>query len=146
MIEALRDFQLSIPATVAACVRENEAVAIDMNAEEQLFEKGENRLGVKISDYRPYSPVTVEYKRLKGQPYDRVTLRDEGDFESSFHVRVEADSVQIAASDPKTGALIRKYGPEILGLNAENLQELTAGYIQPALCSRLVQTLNNRAK
>ena len=62
----------------------NEAYIVDMNAEEQLFEQGINRLGVDISDYAPYSPVTIEIKRLKGQPTNRVTLRDEGDFESSF--------------------------------------------------------------
>lgn len=55
-----------------------------MNAEEQLYEQGINRLGVDIMDYAPYSPVTIEIKKALGQPTNRVTLRDEGDFESSF--------------------------------------------------------------
>lgn len=80
MINALRDFRQRKDFYVLECVRENEAVVIDANAEEQLFERGENRLGVSIADYQPYSPVTVEEKRLRGQPYNRVTLRDTGRF------------------------------------------------------------------
>ena len=38
----------------------NEAYIVDMNAEEQLFEQGINRLGVDIMDYAPYSPYTIE--------------------------------------------------------------------------------------
>lgn len=55
-----------------------------MNAEEQLFEQGINRLGVDIMDYAPYSPLTIAIKEEKGQPTNRVTLRDTGDFEASF--------------------------------------------------------------
>ena len=62
------------------------AFIIDANAEEQLFEQGINRLGVDIMDYRPYTPLTIAIKEEKGQPTNRVTLRDEGDFESSFYI------------------------------------------------------------
>jgi hypothetical protein len=54
------------------------AFIIDANAEEQLFEQGINRLGVDIMDYRPYTPLTIAIKEEKGQPTNRVTLRDEG--------------------------------------------------------------------
>ena len=54
---------------------DNEAYIVDLNAEEQLFEQGINRLGVEISDYAPYSPVTIAIKEAKGQPTNRVTLR-----------------------------------------------------------------------
>ena len=49
MINALRDFRQRKDFYVLECVRENEAVVIDANAEEQLFERGENRLAEKIS-------------------------------------------------------------------------------------------------
>lgn len=101
MIDALRDFRQREGEYILGSVRENEAAVIDMNAEEQLFEKGENRLGVSIADYCPYSPVTIEEKRMRGQPYNRVTLRDTGDFESSFYIRYLGDSFEITASDGK---------------------------------------------
>lgn len=144
MIDALRDFRQREGEYILGSVRENEAVVIDMNAEEQLFEKGENRLGVSIADYRPYSPVTIEEKRMRGQPYNRVTLRDTGDFESSFYIRYSGDSFEITASDWKTDDLVRKYGKEIFGLNRDNLDELIRSYILPFLREKLVETINNR--
>ena len=112
---------------------ENEAYIVDLNAEEQLFEQGINRLGVEISDYAPYSPVTIEIKEAKGQPTNRVTLRDEGDFESSFFLEVGTKQFEIKASDWKTEELIKKYGRQILGLTDENIAILIWQYIYPDL-------------
>lgn len=112
---------------------DNEAYIVDMNAEEQLYEQGVNRLGVSISDYAPYSPVTIEIKKAKGQPYNRVTLRDEGDFESSFFLEVGQQQFEIKASDWKTEELIKKYGRQILGLTDENISMLIWQYIYPDL-------------
>lgn len=112
---------------------ENEAYIVDMNAEEQLFEQGINRLGVEISDYAPYGPVTIEIKEAKGQPTNRVTLRDEGDFESSFFLEVGTKQFEIKASDWKTEELIKKYGRQILGLTDENIAILIWQYIYPDL-------------
>ena len=99
---------------------------------------------MSIADYQPYSPVTVEEKRLRGQPYNRVTLRDTGDFESSFYIRYMDDGFEITASDWKTDDLVRKYGREIFGLNRENLDDLARSYILPFLREKLVETINNR--
>ena len=106
--EALTSGQL-----IQDIIWKNEAYIVDMNAEEQLFEQGINRLGVDISDYAPYSPVTIEIKRLKGQPTNRVTLRDEGDFERSFFLEVGDKQFEIKASDFKTEDLVKKYGEQI---------------------------------
>lgn len=115
---------------------DNEAYIIDMNAQEQLYERGINRLGVKISDYAPYAPLTIEIKKAKGQPTNRVTLRDEGDFESSFHLEVGDTQFEIRASDTKTEELIKKYGRQILGLTDENLEELIWNYIYSELLDK----------
>lgn len=112
---------------------DNEAYIVDLNAEEQLYEQGINRLGVEIADYAPYSPVTIAIKEAKGQPTNRVTLRDEGDFESSFFLEVGDKQFEIKASDFKTEDLIRKYGRQILGLTDENIAILIRQYIYPDL-------------
>lgn len=111
----------------------NDAYIVDMNAEEQLFERGINRLGVEIMDYAPYTPETIEIKKALGQPTNRVTLRDEGDFESSFFLEVGDKQFEIKASDFKTEDLIKKYGRQILGLTDENIAILTWQYIYPDL-------------
>lgn len=75
---------LSSGAYIQQIIWDNDAYIVDMNAEEQLVEQGINRLGVDIMDYAPYSPLTIAIKEEKGQPTNRVTLRDTGDFEASF--------------------------------------------------------------
>lgn len=112
---------------------DNEAYIVDLNAEEQLYEQGINRLGVEIADYAPYSPVTIAIKEAKGQPTNRVTLRDEGDFESSFFLEVGDKQFEIKASDFKTEDLIRRYGRQILGLTDENIAILIWQNIYPDL-------------
>lgn len=112
---------------------ENSAYIIDMNAENQLFENGINSLGVDIMGYAPYSPYTIQVKEAKGQPVNRVTLRDEGDFESSFFLDVTDKQFEIKASDFKTEDLIKKYGRQILGLTDENISILIKDYILPDL-------------
>jgi hypothetical protein len=125
--------ELTSGRLVQKIIWDNEAYIIDMNAEEQLFEQGVNRLGVSIMDYAPYSPVTIAIKEAKGQPTNRVTLRDEGDFESSFYLEVGDKQFEIKASDFKTEDLIKKYGRQILGLTDENISILIWKYIFPDL-------------
>lgn len=117
------------------------AFILDANSEDQLFEQGINRLGVDIMDYAPYSPLTIEIKEEKGQPTDRVTLRDYGDFESSFFLEVNDTQFEIKASDFKTEELIKKYGKEILGLTNENIAKLIWQYIYPDLLEKVKKTI-----
>lgn len=122
-------------------ILENEAYICDMNAQDQLYEQGINRVGVDIMDYAPYSPLTIQIKREKGQPYNRVTLRDEGDFESSFYVEADNEKFAIRASDWKTEDLVRKYGQQILGLTLENRGRLIREYIHPELIEKAKQII-----
>lgn len=118
---------------IQSIILENEYVITDMNSEDQLYEQGINRLGVNIMDYAPYSPLTIEIKKEKGQPYNRVTLRDEGDFEQSFYVEADMQQFTIKAADWKTEDLIQRYGRQILGLTEENKIILIWAYIYPEL-------------
>lgn len=126
---------------VQEIILDNEAFITDMNAQEQLYEQGVNRLGVSISDYAPYSPTTIAIKRAKGQPTNRVTLRDEGDFEASFFIEADREKFTIKASDWKTEELTKKYGSQILGLTQENKEELIHAYIYPELLTKAKKDL-----
>ena len=126
---------------VKEIILNNDAYIIDLNAERQLYEQGVNNLGIKISDYAPYRPLTIAIKEEKGQPTDRVTLRDEGDFQSSFYLEVNERQFEIKASDWKTEDLVKKYGRQILGLTDENIKTLIWEYIFPDLMENAKQTL-----
>ena len=123
--------QLTNGTILSEIIRENEPYIIDMNTQSQLWERGINTAGVEIMDYKPYSPLTIQIKMETGQPYNRVTLHDTGDFYSSFYIETHDDSFDIKASDWKTAGLIRKYDRRILGLTAENKNELAWEYVYP---------------
>lgn len=114
-------------------ILEYEPFIVDMNAQDQLYEQGINSLGVSIMDYMPYAPGTVEAKIAEGKPYDRVTLRDEGDFESSFFIDADRKKFEIKASDWKAEDLARDYKSEIFGLTEENRGVLIDDYVYPDL-------------
>lgn len=142
--DRVEEFYKSINITIKEIIIENEAFIIDMNAEIQLYERGINRLGVDISSYEPYSEVTIWIKKEKGQPYDRVTLRDEGEFEQSFFLDVRDLDFEIKAGDWKTEDLIKRYGSEILGLTDENRADVIWGYVYPGLCKKRDETILKR--
>lgn len=128
---------IDLNTIVLNVVSENENVIIDLNAEVQLFEEGITSKGVSIASFAPYSPVTVQIKMAKGQPTNRVTLRDEGDFQSSFFVYIGADYFQIMASDWKTEKLTFEYGDDIMGLTSENLKYFLSEYVIPEILKNL---------
>lgn len=139
--EAVIMFRDSIMPAIERVIADNQHIIIDMNAEQQLYEQGINIHDVSIDAYEPYSPATIEIKMQKGQPTDRVTLRDEGDFEGSIYLRIGSDEFEIDATDWKTGNIVHKYG-DILGLTDSNINELITSYIIPSLVKLRLQYFN----
>lgn len=118
---------------IAQIIEEHDYEIIDMNTQDQLYEQGITATGVSIMDYAPYSDITIQYKQEKGDPYDRVTLRDEGDFHRSFYLQIDNEKFTFDAEDWKTRDLLRLYGDEIMGLTQHNIEELEKGIILPLL-------------
>ena len=133
LITSLKELDTSIIDTIKQVIQDNAVIIEEMNTVVQLDEEGVNRLGVKISSYAPYSPMTISIKREKGQPTSRVTLRDTGEFHKSFYIEFHPDGFEIKASDWKANVLTKEYGPEIFGLTDENFNDLAINYIAPAI-------------
>jgi len=137
-LDALKEFHQNAPKYAIDAVMEEKAVVLDMNFEEQLYLEGVNRNNVPIMDYKPYSPATEFIKQQKRQPYDRVTLRDEGDFHSDGDIeRIDDVTAEIVSTDQKSEWLQDKYGKEILGLKPDNMTELKENYVKPYLHKKL---------
>ena len=132
--DGLRDNTLVI-ASLSKPV--NEAQICELNSEQQLYDYGVNALGVDISDYQPYSPFTIGIKKMKGQPSDRVTLRDTGDFHSSFFVKFGKDGLAIDATDSKRDKLVGKYGKQIFGLTQESKTYVSNEILKPELLDEI---------
>lgn len=137
-LEAIND---SMEDILRVEIEINESLIVQMNAEYQLFEQGVTRNGVSISSYEPYKPRTIREKKRKGQPTNRVTLRDEGLFHASFKVITGPIGFEIAATDWKTEDLVAKYGEQILGLTDDNLALLLWDYIYPALVAHIKKNI-----
>jgi hypothetical protein len=123
------------------CVERNVAEICELNSDKQLYEKGENAMGVSIDTYRPYEPLTIEIKTIKGQPTDRVTLKDTGDFYESFFISADNEGFFIDATDWKRDELVEKYGAEIFGLTDKNKTYLAKEILLPELINKTKETL-----
>lgn len=124
-------------------IEDNEWFIVDLNADDQLYNHGINNLNVSISDYQPYADYTVEYKKATGQPYNRVTLHDEGSFSGSFYIEIGSDRFTIKASDSKTLDLVRKYGEQILGLTLKNKVRFLVEIVIPGMMEKRNKVLFN---
>lgn len=100
-------------------VKRNEHIALDFNIEQLLA--GEDSKGKKLEP--PYSERTIEYKKAKNQPFDRVTTRDEGEFHQKFYLITEKFPILFDSHSLKTPKLTNQYGPDLFGTNKENTVE-----------------------
>lgn len=121
-------------------VEENEHVIVDMNTE-NLF-SGKNAKGQSLDSIGgSYSPFTVEMKKLKGQPYDRVTLKDTGDFYEGFFVKRAKMGWEIDSKDEKTQKLKNDWGEDIFGNTEADEKEINEEYILPELIEHALDNL-----
>lgn len=96
---------------------------IKLNTIDQLFNDGIDSLGDSLGEY---SPFTVELKKAKGQPTNRITLKDTGDFYKTFKVEVKDDSFFINANPIKDdNNLFDDFGSEIVGLTEDNQKKIS---------------------
>jgi hypothetical protein len=94
--------------------------------------------GTGLSIIPKYSRKTVEIKRKKGQVFDRVTLRDEGDFHRGEIAAKSGKAYILYSTDSKNDDLVFKYGEDIHKLTDENLSKVS----HALLPSLIEQTFN----
>ena len=111
------------------------------------LQDGTDALGQKIKTIggSPYRPFTVIVKKAKGQPTNKVTLFDTGEFYQTFKVRLVKDGYEIIADFQKPDGDIRdnfsnQY--DFLGLDDESLTELVMEAIYPRLSKLLKEQLD----
>lgn len=115
-------------ATVAEMMRRIDAVDIDQIVEDSIqATKGElldqNRAQMEAGqtkEQKPitplYAPSTIARKKRKGQPYDRVTLKDKGDLYGKMDAQVDNEQVLIGSGVEYAKHLEKKYGIQIFGV------------------------------
>lgn len=104
---------------------DNKEFIIELNTDNQLFE-GVNADGVLLSSIGgSYSNTTIRIKQGKGQPIDRVTLKDTGEFYESFTVNITTSGIEIQANTIKDDDDLQdRWGGELLGLTDSSVDLL----------------------
>lgn len=131
------------PEGIESILARNEDYILDLVRDKQLYEMGVNALGVEISSYAPYHPLTRRYKRAAGESQDRVTLRDTGAFHKSLYIEFQEGQFLIKASDPKTEDLLAKYGGEVLGLTKEHVEQIKTEILRPKMAEDFERRMTN---
>jgi len=142
LTESLRNFQETIEQKIVEVFTENQDDIVYYVSEIQLYMEGmRGSDGAFIMDYMPYSRLTIKLKEIYGQPTDRVTLRDTGDFHKSFRIEPTDETIEITADDWKTEELKDRYGEGIMALSDEHLQSVKQAFVLPGLRSKLWEAL-----
>lgn len=136
----LQAFQNHVNSIVIEEAGKLEDEIIILNQDDQLAEGIDNKGQSITPEYRPF---TVEVKKAKGQPYDRVTLYDEGNFYKGFHTEIVNNKIYVDSTDQKTNKLGEKYGEDIFGLTEKNIDYFNETYLKEALINRLKSQLLN---
>lgn len=102
---------------------------VELNTIEQLYNKG---IDANRNFLGEYSPYTIIIKQAKGQPTNRVTLKDTGEFYESFYATLLADGDIFIGANPlkkdasgKITDLTIEWGKDIIGLTPESMNKLT---------------------
>lgn len=118
---------------IGKTLKENEVYVLSIIFEEQLFKKGTTGDGAKISSFKPYAPSTIRIKKKKGQPTNRVTLRDTK--EAYFRARIKAKKlgVEIDSGVEYFKELEAKYGSESFEWTSDNKRKIAELLLIPAI-------------
>lgn len=116
---------------------------LELNRQDQLYEQGITADGKSMGDYAPFTlryKIEEAGKMGRDTRTDHITLKDTGEFYSTFRFKKGKDEFIIAADTIKDGTdLIEREG-NILGLTNEN-KAVVAGWIKPDIISQTRKVL-----
>jgi len=125
----LKQLKDSINPTIQETINKHKPLIIDQQTEEQMFE-GKDSEGLNFVP--KYALSTKKIKQKKGQPTNRVTLKDSGDLYKSITVDALTNEMIIKANVEYFKYLVVHYNRnKILGLNEEFLDKFTCKLIVP---------------
>lgn len=107
-----------LESIIQSSVEKDKEEAIELNTQSQLFNKGIDANGKRIKP--AYAKTTISIKKRKGQPTNRVTLKDTGDFYDDTDLDAGKKDFVMINFNEKFPKLIDKYGGAIMGLTEQS--------------------------
>jgi hypothetical protein len=133
--------------TVAALLRRFETVNVQTDLTDAIEQTGpdyakanaDQMFAGKLNDGQditpPYAVSTVQRKKRKSQPYDRVTLRDTETMQSKIEIQVDNDKLLVGSDTDYSKYVEARYssGPEsnIFGLGGDYKGQYVSGALRP---------------
>jgi hypothetical protein len=96
----------------------------------QLFREGIDGNGKKLAGY---TRTTIRMKIAKGDPTDRTTLRDRGEFYAHIEINAFSDRFEVTSNVPYDQYIFKRYGRDILKITKENMMDFMFTYFLPNL-------------
>ena len=126
-IAFLKTFEALINRQLQQTIQQNNMILKDVLINQQLFEKGIDGKGKKLEAYKR---TTIRMKISKGQPVDRTTLKDEGDFHASVEIQADSQSFTISSDVSHDKYIVKRYGKDVLRITDENIKEFMLKYVK----------------
>lgn len=133
----LKKVKAALPNEFDRIVEDNKQSILDLNREDQLFDRGVDSDGKRL---REYSPLTKAIKRGKGEVFNRTTLLDTGAFYGAFDLLNRGRSFSIFSKDSKSADLVEEYG-NIFGLTKENTKRVDEEILRPKVNQYVIDNL-----
>ncbi|NQX78796.1 hypothetical protein [Gilvibacter sp.] len=132
-IEDLKQKVISLEQLVNSALRDvfnqNEKLLIEIQTQIQLYQKGQTSKAITIVP--SYAQSTIGKKKRKGDPFDRVTLKDTGALYSSVRFEALDDRLIVTTNVSYTKYLTAKYGPDIFGIQNLEMENFLEKYYLP---------------
>jgi len=129
-IKFIESFESNLLSEFERTVMDFDFVLKDYIVNKQLFREGIDGDGKKLAGYKR---TTIKYKIAKGDPTDRTTLRDSGEFYAYIQIEAFSSYFTISSNVGYDNFIIKRYGRNILKITSENINDFMFTYFLPKL-------------
>ena len=127
----LLELKASINKGIQTSIQKNEQVLVEQQTEGQ-FDKGQDSNGMQFVP--SYALSTKQIKRSKGQPTDRVTLKDSGDLYDNITIQANTTNAIIETNTEYFKYLVTNYSNNsILGIQDEAMEQFLIDFTLPEI-------------
>jgi len=130
-IKRLNEMEASINKSIQSSINSNKEVLIEQQTDGQM-NKGKDANNITMQP--SYALSTKKYKQGKGQPIDRVTLKDTGKLYDSINIQANTTQAVISTNVNYFKYLIDHYSNnKILGIQQKATEEFLEKYTIPEI-------------
>jgi len=130
LIRKINALEKAINPSIKESIDRNKGVLID----DQTDQMDSGKDSLNISFVPSYADSTKQYKRRKGQPTNRVTLKDTGDLYRSIQIDTTTTQAIITANVEYFKYLVTHYENNvILGIQSDLMKDFIIKYTKPIL-------------